>query len=238
MLGFKQMGDRHLDSWHSLPFTNPLHQPPLHHIPILSFSPLHCFFSFLSAAISLAGRWKNNKSNYKITSLQTDLKAGREEWEWTHLHIFVQKQVKVLDSSPWLHVFVSMWSCACNVNTRPANLTGSGISIWWAGRAPHQLTPVFLLLTLPSSVSLPVPLVRFQVCVAFHIGAFYKIIYSLAFTDPGYLWLLWHRYTYTKFYLAAPQGFWVSVIAVTAKPASFSRRKCMAHGHTLAVNLE
>lgn len=48
MLGFKQMGDRHLDSWHSLPFTNPLQQTPLLYIPILSFLPLHRFLSFHS----------------------------------------------------------------------------------------------------------------------------------------------------------------------------------------------
>lgn len=61
MLGFKQMGDRHLDSWHSLPFANTLHQPPSHHIPILSFLPLHRFFSFLFTALSLAGRSKITK---------------------------------------------------------------------------------------------------------------------------------------------------------------------------------
>lgn len=89
------------------------------------------------------------------------------------------------------------------------------------------------LLCLASSLACQI-----QVSVAFYIEAFYKIIYSLAFMDPRYLWLPWHCYTYTKFYLAAPQGFWVSVIAVTTKPASFCGRKCMAHCQILRVKLE
>lgn len=111
-----------------------------------------------------------------------------------------------------LHLCVYVQLCTRYASTRPANLTGTGISIWWA---PGQLMPVFLFayssfrrLTFGASVRLG---------VAFPIGASYKIIYSLAFMDPRYLWLLWHCSTYTKFYLAASQGFWVSVIAVTAK---------------------
>lgn len=118
MLGFKQMGDRHLDSWHSLPFTNPLHQPPLLHIPILSFLRSHCLFSFLFTALSLAGRSNITKVVIKELICAWDFirkQIGRRvERNKKIRHILrvlslTQKQVKVVDSSTSVHdVFVSM----------------------------------------------------------------------------------------------------------------------------------
>lgn len=59
MLGFKQMGDRHLDSWHSLASSNPLlHLTTVS--PILPFSLL--FYSFIFHFSSHIYIWHESKS--------------------------------------------------------------------------------------------------------------------------------------------------------------------------------
>lgn len=54
----------------------------------------------------------------------------------------------------WIHRNECICLClvvcifTCNVKARPANVTGSCISIWWAQRVLYKLMSVFLLLTI------------------------------------------------------------------------------------------
>lgn len=129
---------------------------------------------------------------------------------------------------------------ACNMNTRPAKFN-------WV----KHLYLMSRKSTLPVNVSLPfaytlllcltsILACQIQVSVAFFfiLGDFTKPSIHLHLRTRGTCDCFGIATLNAKFYLAAPQGFWVSVIAVTAKPASFCQRKCMAHCHTLRVNVE